>query len=127
MLGALFFTPLIIRLTDSSLGLQDDYVGHTNLAAKMLADHTLLTPHPLLQMAIILVKQVFSISFMSACTIVVLFAIAATAALLFSILKQVADSQWIAAVLSISLLLAAPFTALFPLDHHLYFGSVLSG
>jgi hypothetical protein len=122
--GMILFAPLILRLTDSSFGSTDDYVVHTDLAAKMLADHTLLTPHPLLQSAIIILQQVLPIGFMTASAIVVLLSLAATTALLFKILYTAADSQFLAAVLSISLLVVAPFPAFFPSDHHLYLGYI---
>lgn len=120
VLSIILFAPLVNRLS----ALANDFLAHQNFAAKMLATHTLQTPHPLLQGSIIMLQQIFPISLAAACTVVVLISIGATVGLIYKLLREYAVSEWAAARLSVALLLVAPFQLFFPIDKHLYFGYI---
>lgn len=99
-----------------------DYAVHTDVAVKMFENRSLLSPYFLLQAGIIAFQQLLPIHFFTASALVVLLAIAATAALLFKTLKAESGNLAAAAILTICLLLVAPIPLLFPLDGKLYFG-----
>lgn len=101
-----------------------DYTVHSDLAAKMLASLALLSPHFLLHACIIALHQLLPVSFYTAAALVVLLAIAGTAALLFKTMKTASGTIRIAGILAICLLMTAPIPLLAPLDGKLYFGYI---
>lgn len=120
LLAILIFTPIIWRMSLSGY----DYSVHTELAVKMLTDRSLPTPHFLLHAGIVTLQQLLPISFQAASALAVLFAMAATAVLLFRMMSAAAQTIWVAATLTLGLLLVAPIPFLFPLDEKLYFGYI---
>lgn len=122
LLAILIFAPIIWRMSHSAY----DYIVHTDSAVKMFTTGTLSSPHFLFQAGIITLRQLFPISFQSATVLVVLFSIAATAALLFKIMQTATKTIWMAGILTICLLLVAPLPLLAPLDGQLYFGYIAS-
>lgn len=122
LLAVLCFTPIIWRLSCSAY----DYIVHTDLAVKMLDSRSLPTPHFLFHAGIITFQQLLPISFQAASALVVLLSIAATAVLLFRMMAAASQTIWVAATLTLCLLLVAPIPLFFPLDQSLYFGYISS-
>lgn len=120
LVTALIFAPIIWRLSGSAY----DYLVHTKLAVQMATSLTLLSPHFLLQAAIILFKQIFQISYSAACFLVVLLSIVVAAILLFSKMYAATDKPLLSGTLALGLLLVAPLPLLAPLDGHQYLGYI---
>lgn len=119
IVAILVSTPMILKLSSSAY----DYIVHADLATRMQADKTVLTPHFLLQACIIVVQRIVPLSANTAEAVVVIIAITSTAALLFRLLQQTCSS-WLAGGVTVGLLLAVPLPLLAPLDHHLYLGYI---
>lgn len=121
MSSLLIFSPIIRHMSRFAY----DYVVHTSIAEQMLANHTLFSPHFLLQAVIILFRSLLQTDFGTSCFLTVLLAIMVTATMLYnSMCRATSGRRLLSVSLSMALLLVAPIPVLAPLDGHLYFGYI---
>ncbi|AGL83965.1 MULTISPECIES: hypothetical protein [Pseudomonas] len=113
------FTPLIYKL--STIG--GDYVAHLKWASDMEDNGTLMLPHPLYHLLTILTKNILSVNYAIASTIIIVSAIYLLAILNYKVLSRYTSAKT-ATLVSVCLLVASPLQILAVFDHHFYFGYV---
>jgi hypothetical protein len=113
--------PIDLRMLSSY-----DYYVHLGLAQSMLRYHLVLTPHFLYQLVTIIIYMLLPLKqIATAGLITVLLCYAFTAIIVFYLLRSVETlSRPIAAIITVSLMLVAPFPLLAIADDHLYFGYI---
>lgn len=117
--SAIIFTPLIYKL--STIG--GDYIAHLKWASDMENNGTLMLPHPLYHLMAILTKNILSVNYAIASTIIIVSAIYLLAILNYRILNQYTSIKT-ATLVSACMLLVTPLQVLSVFDHHFYFGYV---
>ena len=95
------FTPLIYKL--STIG--GDYVAHLKWASDMEDNGTLMLPHPLYHLLTILTKNILSVNYAIASTIIIVSAIYLLAILNYKVLSRYTSAKT-ATLVSVCLLVA---------------------
>jgi hypothetical protein len=111
------FTPLIGKL--SAVGF--DYIAHLKWASEMEETKRLILPHPLYHLLVIFSKNILSIDYIKASTVVLVLSIFFLSALNFKLLSKHAPIA-VSVFFSTCLLVITPIQLYYPIDHHLYFG-----
>ncbi|WP_208644361.1 hypothetical protein [Pseudomonas wadenswilerensis] len=119
VISVVIFEPLINKL--STIG--GDYVAHLKWASEIEEYGKLILPHPLYHILVIFAKNLLTIDYVAASTLVILLAISLLAILNYRILAT-SVSMPTAILFSVCLLLVTPLQAFFVADNHLYFGYI---
>lgn len=120
LLTGMIYAPIIYSMTKSGY----DYLTHMRLAVKMLETGTVIVPHFLFHLSVIVVS-LFSAEYVSDATVLVLLlTVMATAAIVALILNKECPNPAMVLLMTTALLIAAPVTILAPFDKHLYLGYI---
>jgi hypothetical protein len=117
---AAIFAPILHRMAMSF----PDYLVHSQLAAKMIAEKSIATPHFLYQLIISMMHLGLRIPLDVASFLTILLSVAATTAIVFIYFYRASESVRYAGLFTGGLLLAAPIAVCAPADNHLYFGYI---